>query len=225
MTRTFTSTKAALGYAVAVQRAAAGLASRRDSAPGPAPDPWLASSVMACLRRAGLDPHDDTHPVLRAVLSWATSSDDAAGPESAETGRVILALTAELEAAGIVERGRGPSEAVWWRAVEVGGAVRLVATTRSDGGPAYSDPEALRRALALGHARPLPQQVVELDPDAARRTDLADVLAVHQFAEDIDAELARRWGCSTRTARRHRQRLGVTVPRGPRPLDRYGQQE
>lgn len=214
-TRVFTSSKAAIGHAVAVRRAAAGPASRRESAPGPAPDPWLASSVFACFRRAGLDPHDPKCPILREVLLWATSSDEADHAEQPKVGAAIRRVTAELEKAGIVARARGV-EITGRRVVELDGRVQIVSTTHLDSGGVYRDPAQLRADLEQGRVAPVQQVRVWLDPDAARRTDIADVMVELRSGDEIDAELARRWRCSTRTARRHRTRLGAALAPGPK---------
>lgn len=211
--RVFASTKAALGYAVAVQTTAAGPASRRDSAPGPAPDPWLAASVFACVRRAGLDPHNPECSVLRGVLAWATHADGATEDEASRVGSAIRRITDELVAAGIVDHSRPTLERIGWRPVLVNGKPRIVSTTHLDAEGVAMDREQLRRDLEAGRVAPLEQVETSPDPDLLRREDidtLRPMLASGLLdLEGLDRALADLWGCSTRTARRHRTRLGL----------------
>lgn len=213
MSRTFASTKAAIGYAVAVQATAAGPASRRDSAPGPAPDPWLAASIFACLTRAGVDPHDPACEVLRGVLAWATHADGAGEDEASRVGSAIRRITDELVAAGIVDHSRPTLERIGWRPVLVDGRPRIVSTTHLDAEGVVLDREQLRRDLEAGRVAPLEQVSATPDPDLAKREDietLRPMLASGLLDLDgLDRALASLWGCSTRTARRHRTRLGL----------------
>lgn len=224
MSRTFTSSKAAIGYALAVQSHAAGAASRRDSAPGPKPDQWLASSIFACFARAGLDPHDLASPVLEGVLAWAVESDGARDGEDSRVGSAIRRVTDELVEAGIVDPTGPTLERAGWRAVKLDGNVRFVSTTHLDAEGVALDREQLRADVEAGRVAPLEQVAVVPDRNRARAADVECLRPLLDQGwldlEGFDRALASLWGCSPRTARRHRARLGVQGTRGPTPRTR-----
>lgn len=215
-TRTFPSAKAAIGHAVAVQAHAAGPATRRDSEPGPPPDPWLAASVFACFSRAGVDPHDPECAVLRGILAWAVHADGV--EDDSRIGSALRRITDELVAAGIVRPGRPTLERVGWRAVSLGGRVRYVSTTHLDTEGVALDRAQLQADVEAGRVAPVVLEQVTPDRERARAHDVetlrplldAGWLDVH----GLDHALARLWGCSERTARRYRSRL-VRGSRGP----------
>jgi hypothetical protein len=220
VTRSFPSAKSAIGYAIAVQIHAAGPASRRESDAGPQPDQWAASSVFACFSRAGVNPHDAECPVLRGILAWAAHAD---GVDDGDTrvGSAIRRITVELVDAGLVAPPRPTLEQVGWRAVKIGDRLEIVSTTHLDAEGVALDRAELQRQVEAGEVAPLEQ--VAVVPDRAR-VRAADVETLRPLLDDglltvdgLDRALASLWGCSVRTARRERVRVGVTGKRGPRP--------
>jgi len=222
MTRVvYRSSKAAIGRALADRAHAAGLASTRDAAPGPPPDPWLASNVLACIRRAGLDPHDESDPVVAGIYAWATHADRDQTDRQLD-GKITAAMRRiglELVEAGIVDTTREQLPATGRRAVVRGGELRFVASTHATGSGAKlrADVEAGRVAPVVEEPCPVPEGWISPEERArqdiarARAEDISEAQRLYQGSwphdETVDQWLAARWGCSVRTARRARAKI------------------
>ena len=200
MSRTFASAKAAIAYAVNARARAVAPASRRESeTSGPPPDPWLVTSIFACLSIAGIDPHGDD-ATLAGLVSWSTRADGSS--EDLESG-------AELGAA--IRRA-----AHAMREFKI--IAEPVTVARATRRPLVFDGRVTYvRCTHEGDAEPVACEVVTPNREALLARDVTEAIArieAGEYAETVDAQLAKRWGCSPRTIARRRRDAGHTAKRG-----------
>jgi hypothetical protein len=203
-TRTFASVSEAVGYAAAVILHRGGIRQPKPTHGGPPPDDAAAMTVLQAMRTAGC-PHGSE--AGRAIVSWATAPDDVGACVDPTTRRL---LTMALELAGLV---RPPLELpeFGWRVHRHANGRRLV-TCVPDPDPRDT---SVIRASSKSAALASKYLDVELLPSTNRPTD--DEVRVEALARmgdriplgDVDAHVAERLGCSTRSARRLRAKWVV----------------
>ena len=209
----FKSARAALGWACAVQGHTAGLAQVSTTHGGPSPDRERASSVFACMTRAGLDPHVET-PLLEAVKAWATGdAGDLAPGLAAKLDSALRNIGRELTRACLVDATSPPLPPVRWRAIELGGRVRAHATL----GPGATDRAQLLHRIERGLEAPERAEVcpaAQTPREALMMGLAADHASGAKTAREVTQAISVGLGVGQRRARQLRRGLGI--------LDRAG---
>jgi hypothetical protein len=169
---------------------------------------------MACLARAGLDPHSSSK-LLDAVKAWATNSGalDLDAQLAGKLDSAIKRIGESLADAGLLVP-RPALEPCLHRAVEVAGVVRYHACTGDDGAASLAE---LRKRIEHGLEAPERAEVMPEPPD--ERAQLLEACAVAFEAGDLDTReldeaIAAELGVSLKRAGALRRDRGIMGQRG-----------
>jgi hypothetical protein len=173
---------------------------------------------MACLARAGLDPHSSSK-LLGAVKAWATNSghQELDAKLAGQLDQALRHIGESLMWAGIVVP-RPAHEPCSHRAVEIAGVVRYHACTGDDGA---SDLAELRKRIEHGIEAPERAEVMpEVMPEPPdERAQLLEACASafkdgDLTTRDIDEAIAAELGVKLPRARQLRRDAGIIGQRG-----------